>query len=78
MGQNTAHALQAGILLGYVGLVKEILGRIKAELGVPVKVAATGGLSSVLAPLQEYFDLTDKMLTLNGLRLLVERYGGER
>ena len=78
LGQNTAHALQAGILLGYVGLVKEILGRIKAELGVPVKVAATGGLSSVLAPLQEYFDLTDKMLTLNGLRLLVERYGRER
>ena len=70
LGQSTPHALQAGILLGYVGLVKEILGRIEVELETPIKVAATGGLSSVLTPLHDRFDIIDKMLTLDGLRLL--------
>ncbi|MDX2246544.1 MAG: type III pantothenate kinase [Bacteroidia bacterium] len=74
IGKNTAHALQAGILMGYVGLVNELLDRIQAELPTKAKVLATGGLSSVLAPLKSRFDEVDPMLTLDGLRLIAEKY----
>lgn len=33
LGKNTVHAIQAGILLGYEGLVSSMLIRIKNELG---------------------------------------------
>lgn len=72
IGKNTAHALQAGILLGYVGLVREMLDRIQAELPTPSKVIATGGLSRILTPLAERFDEIDQLLTLDGLRLMAD------
>jgi type III pantothenate kinase len=75
IGKNTAHALQAGILLGYVGLVRELLARTRAEVGETCRVLATGGLAHALKPLHPEFDVIDQMLTLNGLRLLGERYG---
>ncbi|MFT5834396.1 MAG: type III pantothenate kinase [Cognaticolwellia sp.] len=70
IGKDTIHAIQAGILWGYVGLVKGILKQTKLELGENCKVIATGGLSHVLAPLEKEFDFRDKNLTLNGLRLI--------
>ncbi len=69
IGKNTVHAIQAGILWGYVGLVKEQLAQIQNEAG-PCKVLATGGLSSVLQPLHELFEEVDINLTLNGLRMV--------
>lgn len=74
IGKNTAHALQAGILLGYVGLINELIDRIQSELPSKAKVVATGGLSSVLAPLKSRFDEVDPMLTLDGLRQIAEKY----
>jgi len=73
IGTSTPHALQAGIMLGYVGLVKELLSQMKAELGQPVKVVATGGLSRKLTPLAEYFDRIDPWLTLEGIRLIGQK-----
>jgi type III pantothenate kinase len=70
IGQNTTSAIQAGVLWGYVGLVKELIHRIQAEERPDYKVVATGGLSSILAPLESEFDFLDKMLTLEGLRLI--------
>ncbi len=69
IGKNTAHALQAGIMLGYVGLVKEVLAITLKELPDPVHVLATGGLVSVMTPLHALFDLVEPMLTLDGVRL---------
>jgi type III pantothenate kinase len=71
IGRNTVHAIQAGILWGYVGLVREMLTQIQAEVG-PCFVLATGGLSSILQPLHEQFDELDINLTLNGLRVISE------
>jgi len=70
LGKNTTHALQAGILLGYEGLVKELLSKIKAEMGGHIHVIATGGLSGILKNLHQEFDVVDKDLTLEGLRQL--------
>lgn len=74
VGKNTVHAIQAGILWGYVGLVKELLQRSCQELGNDCKVVATGGLSAVLHPLHTYFDVVDPRLTLEGLRLIYEQH----
>jgi type III pantothenate kinase len=74
IGKDTAHALQAGIMIGYVGLVKEMLSRITEELGQPVKVIATGGLSQRLTPLRSHFDAIDPWLTLEGIRLIAMRF----
>ena len=70
IGKNTVHAIQAGILYGYSGLVKEMIQKIKSETGLSFKVIATGGLSEILTNLQEVFDESDKNLTLRGLRLM--------
>jgi type III pantothenate kinase len=63
IGKNTIHAMQSGLLLGYVSMVEGMINRIKTELGT-AKVVATGGLSSVIAPLTHCFDAVDPWLTL--------------
>jgi len=68
IGKNTAHAIQAGVLYGYVGLVREIIHRIKSEVGEDYKLVVTGGLSHVLKPLEDIYDFVDRDLTLKGIQ----------
>ena len=70
IGKNTIHALQSGILWGYVGLIRELVGRITKEMDLPVKVIATGGLSGILTKQAKCFDIVDPHLTLDGLRII--------
>lgn len=72
IGRNTVQAMQAGLVIGYVCMVEGLVDRIKAELGY-ASVIATGGLSSVIAPLTNRFDAVNPWLTLDGLRLIAER-----
>ncbi|MBT8218652.1 MAG: type III pantothenate kinase [Bacteroidia bacterium] len=67
IGKNTSEAIRAGILHGYVGLVKHMLEITKVELGDSPKVIATGGLSKTLPLLKDEFDAIDEKLTLNGI-----------
>ena len=73
IGKSTTHAIQSGVLFGYVGLVEYLVKRIRQELGGTPKVIATGGLSEVIAPLTEQFDTLEPWLTLDGLRIIGER-----
>lgn len=68
LGENTVHAIQAGVVLGFSGLVDSIVDRIKSEIGEPITVVATGGLSSVIAPLTRNIHKIEPMLTLDGLK----------
>jgi type III pantothenate kinase len=72
VGKNTAHAIQAGILIGYVGLVRHLLQELRNELGQQYIAIATGGLSSILRPLQGDFHAIQPELTLDGLRIIGE------
>lgn len=74
VGQHTTHAIQSGVLVGYVGLVKYMVSAIREELGSHYQTVATGGLLHVLTPLQDFFDERRPTLTLDGLRLIGERY----
>ncbi len=73
IGRNTVTNIQSGLFFGYVGLVNEILSRMKLELGSESKVIATGGLASVIVPESGLIDLLDENLTLEGLRVLFEK-----
>jgi len=73
VGRNTVHAMQSGIVYGYVGLVDGIVERILGELGFPCIVIATGGLASLVAPLSRTINEVDDHLTLTGLRILHDR-----
>jgi type III pantothenate kinase len=73
VGRNTVHAMQSGIVYGYVGLVDGLVERVLGELGYPCAVIATGGLASLIAPLSKTIGEVDEMLTLVGLRILYER-----
>lgn len=72
IGRNTVHAMQAGLVLGYVAMVEGIIDRMRAELP-GARVVATGGLSRVIGPLTDRFDAVEPWLTLDGLRLIAER-----
>lgn len=72
LGKDTIHAIQAGILYGYTGLVKGMIETIKAETRLDFTIVATGGLSAILTPLKDTFDEIDRNLTLEGLRLITE------
>ncbi len=72
IGRNTVHALQSGIVFGYIGLVEGIIARIQAELGGGARVIATGGLADRIASETRAIDTVDPHLTLIGLRLVYE------
>jgi type III pantothenate kinase len=71
IGKSTKHAMLAGAVFGYRGLVREILAEIKAELGSRrLKVVATGGYAELIAAGVEEIDDVHPNLTLEGLRLI--------
>lgn len=75
LGTNTIHSIQAGVVLGYQGLVESLINRIRSDLGTPAPAIATGGLSHVLVPVTAVFDRVDQMLTLRGLKMIAEIAG---
>jgi type III pantothenate kinase len=70
IGKDTSHAIQAGIIIGYEGLVDHLINRIKAELDEEYMVVGTGGLSESLSNITKSFDEVNKMLTLEGIRMI--------
>jgi type III pantothenate kinase len=76
IGQTTVTSIQSGLLYGYTGLVREIVGRMKQELGGETRVVATGGLAGFIARETDIIDEVDQFLTLTGLRLIYEEQRG--
>ncbi|MCX6020390.1 MAG: type III pantothenate kinase [Chloroflexi bacterium] len=72
IGRNTTHAIQSGIIFGYVGLVEGLVARIQAELGGGAAVVSTGGLADVIAKETTIFTQSEPDLTLLGLRMIYE------
>jgi type III pantothenate kinase len=70
IGRNTVHALQSGLLFGYVALVEGMVERFRVELGNDMRVIATGGLAEILAVETEVIEVVAPWLTLDGLRII--------
>ncbi|MGF7060890.1 type III pantothenate kinase [Brassicibacter mesophilus] len=74
INKNTINSMQSGIIYGYVGLVDYIVNKMKLEIPGEVKeVVATGGLSTLIASESTTITKIDKLLTLEGLRIIYEK-----
>lgn len=76
IGRNTVNSIQSGIVYGYIGLVDYIIKKMIDEMyeeGLRVNVIATGGFSTLISSESKYIENIDKLLTLDGLRIIYER-----
>jgi type III pantothenate kinase len=70
IGRNTVHAMQSGLIFGYVAMVEGMVARFKVELGEDMKVIATGGQADLIAAETKIIQIVNPWLTLEGLRLI--------
>jgi type III pantothenate kinase len=72
VGRSTMEAMRAGAVIGYRGLVREIISRIKSERfsGSKAWVVATGGYAGLIAARLKEIDAVHPNLTLEGLRIV--------
>ncbi len=73
IGKSTEHAMLVGAVHGYRGLIRELIVRLKEELGVKkLPVVATGGYARLIAARLPEISAVVPNLTLEGLRLSFE------
>ena len=72
IGRTTDSQMLIGIYWGYVALIEGLVARLKAEIGRPVTVVATGGLATLFDK-HTAFDAIEPDLTIQGLALLAHR-----
>ena len=72
IGRNTRHAMQAGLIFGYVALVEGMVRRFREELGEKMNVIATGGHVEKISSHTQLIDHVEPWLTLKGLKIIWE------
>ena len=73
IGRTTEEQMHVGIYWGYVALIEGLVARLKAEIGRPSMVLATGGLATLFEKHSAVFDAIEPDLTITGLSLLYAR-----
>lgn len=73
VGRNTVDQMHIGIYWGYVAMIEGLVARLKAEVGRPLKVIATGGLAVLFEKHTSVFDAIEPDLTIQGLAMLWQR-----
>lgn len=73
IGRSTVEAMRAGAVIGYRGLVREILAAIRSELDSPAIAVATGGDATLISAGVPEIDAVDPELTLHGLEIVARR-----
>jgi type III pantothenate kinase len=73
IGRTTEDQMHIGIYWGYVSMIEGLVARMKAEIGRPVTVVATGGLATLFDQHTDTFDAIEPDLTIQGLALLYKR-----
>lgn len=73
IGRNTEDQMLIGVFWGYVAMMEGLIARLRAEIGRPAKVIATGGLAVLFHEATKIFDAVDPDLTIDGLAILAEK-----
>ena len=79
IGRNTVHAIQSGLVNGYVTMIEGLIPKIIAEINEldpaakQVQVIGTGGLITVIAEVTDVIHHVDPWLTLKGLQIIADR-----
>ena len=73
VGRTTEDQMLIGIYWGYVAMIEGLVMRMKAEIGRPVSVVATGGLATLFDAHTDVFDAIEGDLTIQGLAMLFAR-----
>lgn len=75
IGKNTTESIQSGLYYGYTALIDGLLDRLLAEMGRQTKIAATGGLASLIAGDSRHIrkEAIVPDLTLEGLCLAYDK-----
>ncbi len=77
--RNTVVGIQSGLVYGHMGMVEFIVQKMKKEIqevegeDTPVKVIATGGMSTLIKNGVDCIDVVDRMLTLDGLNIIYQK-----
>lgn len=75
IGRTTETQMLIGVYWGYVAMIEGLVARLRAEIGRPVTVIATGGLAVLFDKHTDAFDAIEPDLTIQGLSLLADRAG---
>jgi type III pantothenate kinase len=78
LGTSTITAIQSGLVIGYDGLVRSMVGAIRKELKEECPAIATGGLSFTITSLKGFFLEINPNLTMDGLRLIATHLSPEK
>lgn len=79
VGKSTEEAMLSGAVIGYRGLIRELIVELKKELGIKrLPVVATGGYAELIASRFALISNVDPLLTLEGLRLLWLRRNADK
>lgn len=76
IGKNTISSIQSGLVYGYIGMVDYIIEKMIDEMNVrndEIMIIATGGFSNLIIKESKFIQKIDKLLTLEGLRIIYER-----
>lgn len=78
--ESTSEAINAGIVIGYIGMIDKLIETIEDEIveriGVDrseINVIATGGFSELISQSSIYINTIEPDLMLEGLRIIYER-----
>ncbi|MDR2387730.1 MAG: type III pantothenate kinase [Deltaproteobacteria bacterium] len=71
IARDTRNSLNAGLVLGYAGLVEGMVNRIIKEMG-QAKVVATGGLATLIASEAQVIEKIMPDLTMEGLKIIYD------
>jgi type III pantothenate kinase len=72
IGKNTTHAMQSGLIFGYVAMIEGMIERFQKDMQDELKIIATGGLSELIASQTKKINFIAPWLTLEGLRIIWE------
>jgi type III pantothenate kinase len=77
IGKTTVTCVQSGIIYGSAGMIDGLIDRITDELGIPVRVVATGGRAATVVEHCRLVEHVEPALTLHGLLEIYERNSEE-